>query len=96
MVARIQYKVILLVYKAFTSRKPPYLSNMLILKKQMRATRSSLKVNLLDIPKTCNNSSTAKAFAVAGPRLWNNTLNDELRRCKKCRTIYEKTEDITV
>ena len=48
----------------------------------MRATRSSLKVNLLDIPKTCNNGYTAKAFAVAGPRLWNNILDDEWRRGK--------------
>ena len=40
--ARSQYKVQLLVYKAFTSSKPPYISNMLILKKQMGATRSSL------------------------------------------------------
>ena len=63
---RIQYKVILLVNKAFTSSNPPYLSNMLIPKKQMRATRSSLKVNIFDIPKTCNNANTAKAFAVAG------------------------------
>ena len=75
---RIQKKVILLVYTALTS-KPPYLSNTLILKKQMRATRSSLKVYLLDIPKTCNNGYTAKGFAVAGPRLWNNIVNDEWR-----------------
>ena len=48
----------------------------------MRAIRSSLKVNILDIPKTIpNNGCTAKAFSVAGPRLWNNTLDDELRGC---------------
>ena len=61
---RIQYKFIFLVYRALTSSKPPYFSNMLISKKQMRATRSSLKVNHLYlylrnniicilIPKTC-------------------------------------------
>ena len=38
------YKVILLVYKAFTSSKPPYLSNMLILNKQIRATRSYVTI----------------------------------------------------
>ena len=69
-----------LVYKAFTSSKPSYLSNMLILKKQRRATCSSLKVNLLDIPKTCENGYIAKAFEVAEPRLWNNLLDGELRR----------------
>ena len=60
------YKVLLLVYKAFTSSKPSYLCNVLMFKKQMIATRSSLKVNLLDITKTCDNGYTAKAFAVAG------------------------------
>ena len=47
---------------------------MLASKKQVRATRSSLKVNILDIPKTIpNNGYTAKTCSVAEPRLWNNT-----------------------
>ena len=81
--ARIQYKVLLLqVYKAFTTSKRLYLSDMLASKKQMRATRSSLKVNIVDIPKTIPNTGyTANAFSVAGPRLWNNTLEYELRVC---------------
>ena len=37
---------------------------MLMLKKQLRSNRYSFKVNLLDIPKTCNNGYTAKAFEV--------------------------------
>ena len=61
--ARIQYKVLLLVYKAFTTSKPPYLSDMLASKTQVRQTRSSLKVNILDIPKTIpNNGYTAEAL----------------------------------
>ena len=96
---RIQYKVILLVYKAFTTSKPPYLSDMLASNKQVRATRSSLKANILDIPKTIlNNGYTAKAVSVAGPRLWNNTLDDELRGCthgglfkKKLKTLLFKS-----
>ena len=58
-------------------------------KKQVRTTRSSLKVNILDIPKTIhNNGYTTKAFSVAGPRLWNNTLDDELRGCTKLMWNY--------
>ena len=97
--ARIQYKVLLLVYKEFTTSKPPYLSDMLTSNKKVRATRSSLKVNIVDIPKTIpNNGYTAKAFSVAGPRLWNNTLDDELRGCtnvelskKKIKTLLFKS-----
>ena len=63
---------------------------MLASKKQVRATRSSLKVNILDIPKTIpSNCYTAKAFSVAGPRLWNNTLDDELRVCT-CMELFKK------
>ena len=48
----------------------------------VRTTRFSIKVNILDIPKTIpNNGYTAKAFSVVGARQWNNTLDDELRRC---------------
>ena len=97
--ACIQYNVVLLVYKAFTTSKPPYLSDMLASKKQVRATLSSLKVNILYIPKTIpNNGYTAKAFSVAGPRLWNSTLDDELRGCtnadlfkKKLKTLLFKS-----
>ena len=45
---RIQYNILFLVYKAFTTSEPPYLSDMLASKKQVRTTRSSLKVNILD------------------------------------------------
>ena len=55
----IEYKVLLLVYKAFTSSKSP---DMVISRKRIRATPSSLKVNILDIPKTCNNGYNAKAI----------------------------------
>ena len=68
-----------------------YLSDMLAPKKQVRTTRSFLKVNILDIPKTIpNNGYTAKAFSVAGPRLWNNTLDDELRGCTNVELFKKK------
>ena len=48
---------------------------------------SSLKVNILDIPK---NGYTAKAFSVAEPRLWNNNLDDELRGCTNVELSKKK------
>ena len=88
--ARIPYEIILLVYKVFTSSTPPYLTNVLISKKQMRATRFSLKVNILYMHKTYNNSYTAKAFALAGPRQWTNTLDDKLRGCINVELFKKK------
>ena len=61
----IHYNLLLLVYKAFTTSKPSYLSDMLASKKQVRSIRTSLKVNILDIPKTIpNNGYTVKTFSV--------------------------------
>ena len=37
-------------------------------------------MTILDISKTIPNNGY-NAFLVAGPRLWNNTLDDELRGC---------------
>ena len=68
---------------------------MLASKKQVRTTCSSLKVNILDIPKTIpNNGYTAKAFSVAGPRLWNNTLDDELQGCTNVELFKKKLKTL--
>ena len=84
--ARIQYKVLLLVYKAFTTSKPPYLSDMLALKKQVTATRSSLIMNILDIPKTIpNNGYTAKAFSVAGVVVCYDQVRRQVSQGSCCR-----------
>ena len=57
---------------------------------QMRATRSSLKVNILDIPRIIpHNGSTIITFAVAGLRLWNINLDDELPACTNVE-IFKK------
>ena len=45
----------------------------------VRSTRSPHKVNLLVVPHQKSNIYSAKAFAVVGPRLWNELLTDELR-----------------
>ena len=79
--ARIQYKILLLVYKAFTNGSPTYLADMMTSCNPVRSTRSSHKVNLLVVPHQKSNKYSEKAFAVVGPRLWNELLTDELRVC---------------
>ena len=79
--ARIEYKILLLVYKAFTNGSPTYmyLADMMTSCNPVRSTRSSHKVNLLVVPHQKSNKYSEKAFAVVGPRPWNEQLTDELR-----------------
>ena len=88
--ARIQYKILLLVYKAFTNGSPTYLSDMMTSCNTVRSTRSSHKVNLLVVPHQKSNKYIEKAFAVVGPRLWNELLTDELRGCNSVDTFKNK------
>ena len=88
--ARIQYKILLLVYKAFTNGSPAYLADMMTSCNPVRSTRSSHKVNLLVVPHQKSNKYSEKAFAVVGPRLWNKLLTDELRGCNSVDTFKKK------
>ena len=89
--ARIQYKILLLVYKAFTNGSPTYLADMMTSCNPVRSTRSSHIVNLLVVPhQKSNKYSEIKAFAVVGPRLWNELLTDELRGCNSVDTFKKK------
>ena len=87
---RIQYKILLLVYKAFTNGSPTYLADMMTSCNPVRSTRSSHKVNLLVVPHQKSNKYSEKAFAVVGPRLWNELLTDELRGCNSVDTFKKK------
>ena len=88
--ARIQYKILLLVYKAFTNGSPTYLADMMTICNPVRSTRSSHKVNLLVVPHQKSNKYSEKSFAVVGPRLWNELLTDELRGCNSVDTFKKK------
>ena len=88
--ARIQYKILLLVYKAFTNGSPTYLADMMTRCNPVRSTRSSHKVNLLVVPHQTSNKYSEKAFAVVGPRLWNELLTDELRGYNSVDTFKKK------
>ena len=88
--ARIQYKILLLVYKAFTNGSPTYLADMTTNCNPVRSTHSSHKVNLLVVQHQKSNKYSEKAFAVVGPRLWNELLTDELRGCSSVDTFKKK------
>ena len=49
----------------------------------------------LFVPHHGVNKFSAKAFAVAGPRLWSELLTDELRGCNSLNTL-KKTENYVI
>ena len=67
---RIEFKVLLLVYKALHGMAPDYLSNMLSPARSVRNLRSRNQC-LLAVPRTNLVSAGDRAFSVAGPKLWN-------------------------
>ena len=67
---RIEFKVLLLVYKALHGKAPDYLSNMLSPACSVRNLRSRNQC-LLAVPRTNLVSAGDRAFSVAGPKLWN-------------------------
>ena len=75
---RIDYKIILQVFKALNGLSPKYLSQKLTFKEN-RGLRSDNK-NMLKVPKPRVKLYGNRAFSVAGPALWN-ALPDDLRLC---------------
>ena len=76
---RIEYKILLLVYKSIHGGGPMYLSSLLKEYHPTRSLRSSEKMLLCE-PKTRRKYGD-RAFSVAGPKLWN-LLEDKARACK--------------
>ena len=67
---RMNFKVMLLVYKALHGQGPEYLSELLIPYKPARSLRSASS-NKLIVPK-CHYADTQKrAFGVCAPKMWN-------------------------
>ena len=73
-----------------TNGSPTYLADMMTSCNPVRSTRSSHKANLLVVPHQKSNKYSEKAFAVVGPRLWNELLTDELRGCNSVDTFKKK------
>lgn len=68
---RIDFKIILFVYKSISNQAPSYLSELLQPYTPSRSLRSGDK-NLLVVPHSRLKYRGDRAFSVAGPRLWNN------------------------
>ena len=81
---RINFKLLLLTWKAINGLAPSYISNLLVPYKPVRALRSSDK-HLLTVPRT---SSTLgdRAFSVAAPTLWN-SLPLDIRCCDSLQSF---------
>ena len=67
---RINYKILLLAYKAQHGMAPPYLSSLLSPYKPGRSLRSEGK-HLLTTPRYCLEGFGKRCFANAAPSLWN-------------------------
>ena len=77
---RIEFKILVIIYKCVNSQAPDYLSNLISFRKPTYATRSSHDSTLLFIPRTRTRTAD-NVFQVAGPRLWN-SLPTNIRQAK--------------
>ena len=66
---RIQFKTLVLTYKALHNESPQYLSDLLHIRSHRYNIRASLRTTL-HIPRT-NKSAGDRSFAATAPRLWN-------------------------
>ena len=67
---RIDFKVLLLVFKCLNGLGPSYLSDLLLSYQPSRTLRSS-GTGLLIVPKVRTKTHGEAAFSHYGPRLWN-------------------------
>ena len=67
---RVDFKILLLVYKARHGLCPGYVSELLQERKSSRALRSS-SLGLLATPTSRTNSYGDRTFSVCAPKLWN-------------------------
>ena len=68
---RIDYKVLMLVYKALHNQAPPDIASMLQVEVRQRRLRSSASSILLVEPRTRCVSFADRSFSAYAPKLWN-------------------------
>ena len=68
---RIQYKILLLTYKALNNTAPVYISDLINLKVSSRVLRSNDKI-LLHVPRSNRKTYGDRAFSRTAPFAWNN------------------------
>jgi len=78
-VFRIDYKILLLCFKALNGQPPKYLSELLVFYVPQRNLRSTGQ-NLLVEPKARLKTYGDRAFSVCAPKLWNK-LPEYMRNC---------------
>ncbi len=74
---RIDFKILMFVFKALNGLAPPYLSDLLTPQVRNRTLRSSNQ-GLLEVPRSNYKHWGDRAFSVAAPKLWNK-LPPEMR-----------------
>ena len=72
---RINYKIIMWVFKCLHNLAPQYLSSLFRIKENIRDLRSSGKALLLEIPYTNRKSYGDRSFRVNGAKIWNELPN---------------------
>jgi exonuclease III len=72
---RIDFKILLLVFKCINDLAPIYLQNMIVKRSSQRQTRSA-SVLTLEVPSTKCKLFADRSFSVYGPKLWNSLPND--------------------
>ena len=68
---RVQFKLLLFVYKSLRNQSPPYIKDLLSLKPATNYALRSSAQSLLFVPKANCSSLGDRAFAHAAPVLWN-------------------------
>ena len=86
--SRIDYKILLLTYKAIHSLTPEYLSDILQLYIPVRTLRSSDK-NLLSTTSYKQINYGGRSFAYAAPKLWN-SLPTDIRQASSVDSFKRK------
>ena len=76
---RIEFKLLIFVFKALHGSAPSYLSELLHFYKPGRTGLRSANLYLLQEPRS-NNSFSDRSFAICAPKLWNH-LSTHIKNC---------------
>ncbi|XP_033110181.1 uncharacterized protein LOC117111377 [Anneissia japonica] len=78
---RIVFKLMLITYKSLNNQSPAYIREMIVTRSTTctRSLRSTTDKSVLFVPQSRLRTYGDRAFAVAGPKLWN-SLPDYVRQ----------------
>ena len=82
---RIDFKILLLVFKALNGQAPTYIRDLLLPYKPDRCLRSA-GTALLMVPRSCLVTKGDQTFAVCAPQLWN-SLPGDLRQVSSMASL---------